>query len=169
MKKNTSFIMALVFGFSLFAVSAFAKDTLDAESQKAGQITSPTKAGSFTIIGTSDKGVTIEPMDKNRTAKDKTVFKARIKLNGSGGADARAVSVSVKQKAKVTVYLSSGSKTEERILLVSDKDGNVAGEITAPGEDDATAWVGTVEIAKAGEYFIFSKKSGINIYKIVVE
>jgi pectate disaccharide-lyase len=169
MKKSTTLFMALVFGLSVCAVSVFAKDILDANTLKAEQVTSQNKAGSFTIIGTADKGVTVEVMDKTRKAKDGSVFKSRIKLNGAGDANSRSISFSVKAKAKVTVYLNSGSKTEERTLLVSDKSGNIAGEIAAPAEDDANSGVGIVEITAAGEYFIYSKKSGINIYKIVIE
>jgi pectate disaccharide-lyase len=168
MKKSTVLFMALVFGLSVCAVSVFAKDILDANTLKAEQVTSANKAGLFTIIGTGEKGVTIEVMDKTRKAKDGSIFKTRIKLNGAGDANSRSISFSVKKKAKVTVYLNSGSKTEERTLLIANKAGDIAGEMAAPAEDEINSGEGTVEVAP-GDYFMYSKKSGINIYKIVIE
>jgi pectate disaccharide-lyase len=169
MKRSTVLFMALVFGLSVCAVSVFAKDILDANTLKAEQVVSQSKAGVFTIIGTSEKGVTVEVMDKTRKAKDGSVFKSRIKLNGAGDANSRSISFTLKKKAKVTVYLNSSSKTEARTLLIANKGGDIAGEMEAAMEDEINSGEGSAEIAAAGEYFIYSKKSGINIYKIVIE
>jgi hypothetical protein len=167
MKRSTGLVIALVFGLSICTVSVFAKDLLDAGTLKAGSISSETKAGKFTVIATSDKGVTVAPVGKK--AKDGTEVKAVIKLNGAGDATMRSIAFSVTKKAKITVYLNSSSKTEARTLLIADKSGNVVGEIEAPADDETVAGVGSAEISAKGDYFIYSKKSGINVYKIVID
>jgi hypothetical protein len=169
MKRSAGLVIALVFGLSLCGASVFAKDLLEAGTLKAGSITSETKAGKFTILATSDKGVNVDAVSPEKKAKDGSVFKTRIKLNGAGDATMRSVSFSVAKKSKITVYLNSGSKTEERTLLIANKSGDIAGEITAPADEDGVAGVGTAEISAKGDYFVYSKKSGINIYKIVIE
>lgn len=169
MKRSTSLVIAMIFGLSLCTVSVFAKDLLESSTVKAGAITAETKAGVFTILATSDKGVTVDTVSPEKKAKDGSKFTTRIKLNGAGDATTRSIAFSVKKKAKITVYLNSGSKTEERTLLIADKTGNVVGEIAAPADEEGSAGLGTAEISAKGDYFIYSKKAGINIYKIIVE
>lgn len=66
------------------------------------------------------------------------------------------------------VYLNSSSKPEARTLVVADSTGAQIGAITAP-VDGGEVGIGTFEIPSDGSFFLWSKKSGINIYMIIVE
>jgi hypothetical protein len=123
----------------------------------------------FTVNAKSDKGVTIEAMDKARTAADGEVFNSRIKLNGGGALDYRSISFTVKAKAKLRNYLASSSKTDARTLKLCDAKGAVITDLVAPPDDEVKAGMATADLPEAGTYAVYSAGSGINIYMIVEE
>lgn len=126
----------------------------------------------FTLKGTPEKPMNIELLGKEiRTAPDGEIFDKRVKLNGSGKADYRSIAFSVDKPSKLYVYLNSSSKTEARTLSVSQViDGALVevDAIIAPLDNVKDAGIGMVELPGAGDYVVFSKKSGINIYMILI-
>lgn len=124
----------------------------------------------FSVSATAEKGVNIEVMDKSRTAADGEIFNNRIKLNGAGSAATRSVHFKTAAKASVTIYANSSSKTEDRILVIANvADGAEVGTITATIDNEKDAAMGTVTVPAAGEYCVYSRKSGINIYQIIIQ
>ena len=148
---------------------AYAEEYLSAADLTAGAITAALEAEGFTVYARSDKNVTVEAMDPGRTAADGEVFTARIKLNGGGAVDFRSIGFSAKTGAVVTIYLNSSSKTDARVLKVTDEAGNVLAELVAPPDVGAVAGTATFTVPKDGKYFVFSAASGINIYLIDIE
>ena len=167
-RRSLVIVAALALSSIAFPSGVFAQESLNANDLQAAQLTAATKLDGFTIYAKSDKGVTIEAVDVARTAADGEVFNARIKLNGGGALDYRSIHFTVKEKATVTIYLSSSSKTDARILKLVDAAGTVLAELAAPPDDGAAAGIATFAVPKGGEYVIFSAGSGINIYQIVV-
>lgn len=160
--------------FLIFAAFCFGQDTyLSANDLEAASLTAAKEIDGFTILATADKGVKIEAMDDGREAEDGELFTMRIKLNGSGALTYRAVSFKGKKGQKVIVYLNSSSKTDARVLQLADKDGNVIASITAPVDSDPAApqpaGMGEAVLPADGEFFLYSKSSGINLYQIIVE
>jgi hypothetical protein len=168
-RRITVILAALLAGFVICPIGAFAEVSLNANDLQAAQLVAATTFDAFTLYAKSDKGVTIEAMEAARTAADGEVFNARIKLNGGGALDYRSIHFTVKEKATVTIYLSSSSKTDARILKLVDAAGTVLAELAAPPDDGAAAGIATFAVPKGGEYAIFSAGSGINIYQIVVK
>jgi hypothetical protein len=168
-RKIAMILVALVVSCLIGPVGAFAEDSLSANDLAAAQLIAVAKYDAFTIYAKSDKGVTIETMEAARTAADGEVFNARIKLNGGGAVDYRSIHFTVKGKAEVTMYLSSSSKTDARILKLIDAAGTVLAELTAPPDDGTVAGIAKVTVPQTGEYAIFSAGSGINIYQLIIK
>lgn len=171
--KSLKILLVMVLVSVFLTGFVVAEDYFSANDLEPAAIKSVTKIDEvFSIYATSEKGVTIEALtgeNAERTASDGEVFNNRIKLNGSGKIEQRSVHFITKGKAKVTVYTNSSSKTDARVLaVVNIKDGSVIAELTAPA-DGTEAGVVSCTVPTAGEYAIFSKGSGINLYQIVVE
>ncbi len=169
MKKNPVIML-----FVLLAAFCFAQESwLSANDLEAASLTSAKEIDGFTILATAEKGVKIEAMDDGREAEDGEIFTMRIKLNGSGALTYRAVSFKGKKGQKVIVYLNSSSKTDARVLQLADKDGTIIASITAPVDSDPAApqpaGMGEAVLPSDGEFFLYSKSSGINLYQIIVE
>jgi hypothetical protein len=168
--RRIALTLAALLASSLIGpIGAFAEVSLNANDLAAAQLVAVTAFDSFTVYAKADKGVTIEAMEAARTAADGEVFNARIKLNGGGAIDYRSIHFTVKGKAEVTIYLSSSSKTDARILKLVDAAGAVLAELTAPPDDGTAAGIAKITVEKAGEYAIFSAGSGINIYQLLVK
>ena len=64
----------------------------------------------------------------------------------------------------------SGSSSEDRPLLLMTADGTEVGRVTTLGVvEESIIPALTYEITEAGTYYIWSEKSGINVYYISVE
>jgi hypothetical protein len=168
-RQTAVILMVLIASFIIGPFGAFAEDVLSANDLAAAQVAAVTKFDAFTVYARSDKGVTIEAMEAARTAADGEVFNGRIKLNGGGAIDYRSIHFTAKGKAEVTIYLSSSSKTDARVLKLIDAAGTVLAELTAPPDDGTGAGMATFTVPKEGEYVVFSANSGINIYQLVVK
>ncbi len=155
----------------LFAAATLgAEEFFTANDLDPAQITAVKAYGTFVIFARSDKGVTIEAMSAPRVAADGEVFNNRIKLNGGGAADYRSIHFTVSAAAEVLIYTNSSSKTDARTLIIAKaSDGSVLAELAAPPDDEKNAGIAAVVLPGAGEYFLYSKNSGINIYQIVVK
>jgi len=161
--------MAIMLVLGLFLCPAlFAEEYISANDLEAATIKTTVTIDGFSIFATAEKAVNVEAIDEPRTAQDGEIFNARIKLNGSGKAEYRSVHFTTQGKAALTIYTNSSSKTDARILLLCAVDGTVIGELTAPA-DSGIAGMATATIPAAGEYVVYSKSSGINIYQIVVK
>lgn len=153
----------------LLALSAaFASAYISVNDLDAEKLTNTKEIDGITFIASSDKHMTIEMLDDGREASDGEIFNGRIKLEGSGKVSSRAISFPAVKGETLTIYLNSSSKTEARTLVLSDPSGNQIAAFTAP-EDGTGVGIVTFTIPQDGVYYLFSKKSGINIYSIICE
>lgn len=168
-------IAAVLFAFAMFMGAVYAQEFYyfsanDLEPCAVKEIALLDEDGVFCVFATADKGVTVEEMSEERFAEDGEVFNARVKLNGSGKLEYRSIHFLVEDACILTVYSNSSSKTDARVLALADAEtGDVLAEITAIPDDGVEAGVEMLIIADAGEYAIYSKGSGINIYAMSIE
>ena len=164
MKKAVIILLVAFFALStVFSTAYISVNDLDAE-----KVTETKDFDGIVFVATPDKHMTIEMLDDGREAEDGEVFNGRIKLEGSGKSTQRAIKFDAVKGEVLKVYLNSSSKTEARTLVVADSTGAQIGAITAP-VDGGEVGIGTFEIPSDGSFFLWSKKSGINIYMIIVE
>ena len=164
MKKAVIILLVAFFALStVFSTAYISVNDLDAE-----KVTETKDFDGVVFIATPDKHMTIEMLDDGREAEDGEVFNGRIKLEGSGKSTQRAIKFDAVKGEVLKVYLNSSSKTEARTLVVADSTGAQIGAITAP-VDGGEVGIGTFEIPSDGSFFLWSKKSGINIYMIIVK
>lgn len=164
MKKAVIILLVAFFALStVFSTAYISVNDLDAE-----KVTETKDFDGVVFVATPDKHMTIEMLDDGREAEDGEVFNGRIKLEGSGKSTQRAIKFDAVKGEVLKVYLNSSSKTEARTLIVADSTGAQIGAITAP-VDGGEVGIGTFEIPSDGSFFLWSKKSGINIYMIIVE
>lgn len=164
MKKAVIILLVAFFALStVFSTAYISVNDLDAE-----KVTETKDFDGVVFVATPDKHMTIEMLDDGREAEDGEVFNGRIKLEGSGKSTQRAINFDAVKGEVLKVYLNSSSKTEARTLVVADSTGAQIGAITAP-VDGGEIGIGTFEIPSDGSFFLWSKKSGINIYMIIVE
>ena len=163
MKKAVIILLVAFFALStVFSTAYISVNDLDAE-----KVTETKDFDGVVFVATPDKHMTIEMLDDGREAEDGEVFNGRIKLEGSGKSTQRAIKFDAVKGEVLKVYLNSSSKTEARTLVVADSTGAQIGAITAP-VDGGEVGIGTFEIPSDGSFFLWSKKSGINIYMIIV-
>lgn len=175
MKKNVS--KALIALFIMLAAVSFvsAEDYLSANDlQKETVMDVKIIDDIFSVYANEEKAVNFDTGCATHTAEDGEVFNNRIKLNGSGNVDARSIHFVTKGPATVTVYLNSGSKTEARTLVCANvADGAAVANIVAAADivvgNSYQAGIQSFAVPAAGEYALFSKKSGINVYQIIIE
>jgi hypothetical protein len=151
----------------VLTASLAAEASLSANDLTPGAVTTAQAWDGFTVLATPEKGVTVEAVDKPRTAPDGEVFNLRIKLNGGGSAEFRAIRFVTSGPAKVSVYANSSSKTDARLLKLVGQDGGVA-ELPAPPDDEAHAGLLEASVAAAGTYWLYSASGGINLYAVEV-
>ncbi len=140
--------------------------SLNISELDAATITEFTTYGDFSVAASADKSVVID--DNKKTGDNGVEFTRRMKLGGSGSMELRNVSFTTSGAAKVVVYAMSSSSGEDRPLLLVGADGEV-GRGTTPGAPaDGIIPAITYEVTAAGTYYLWSEKSGINIYYIEV-
>ena len=164
MKKFFLLTIALL----LLVPSLWAEAYISANDLEGAKITSTVEFDGVFLIATAEKHMTIELLDDGREAEDGEIFNGRIKLEGSGKISQRAISFSAKKGETMKVYCNSSSKTEARTIVIADGSGNQIGALTAP-QDGSGVGIATFSIPEDGTYYLWSKKSGINIYAIIVE
>ena len=164
MKKAVIILLVAFFALStVFATAYISVNDLEAE-----KVTETKDFDGVVLIATPDKHMTIEMLDDGREAEDGEVFNGRIKLEGSGKSSQRAIKFDAVKGEVLKVYLNSSSKTEARTLVIADSSGAQIGALTAP-VDGSSVGIQSFEIPSDGTYYIWSKKSGINIYMLIVE
>ena len=147
--------------------AAFCTAFLSANDMEPAKLASELKLEDTIIKATSDKGVTIEATEA-REASDGEIFNLRIKLNGTGNATYRSIGFHALAGETLTVYLNSSSKTDSRILVLAKADGTQVTTLVAD-PDTGKSGLQAFVIADEGDYFVYSKSSGINIYQLIVE
>lgn len=169
MPRSPLFLAGLAALLALAAHPVLAEDALNANDLPPGAVTAAAAYPPFEILARSDKAVNIEPFDKARTAPDGEVFNARIKLNGGGGPEFRSIRLSTKGPGTLCLYSNSSSKTDARILKVTDSAGTVLAEVSSPPDDETNAGLTVVALPGAGTYLVFSASGGINLYQVLVK
>ena len=164
MKKAVIILLVAFFALSTVFASAY----ISVNDLEAEKVTETKDFDGVVLIATPDKHMTIEMLDDGREAEDGEVFNGRIKLEGSGKSSQRAIKFDAVKGEVLKVYLNSSSKTEARTLVIADSTGAQIGALTAP-VDGSRVGIQSFEIPSDGTYYIWSKKSGINIYMLIVE
>ena len=164
MKKAVIILLVAFFALSTVFASAY----ISVNDLEAEKVTETKDFDGVVLIATPDKHMTIEMLDDGREAEDGEVFNGRIKLEGSGKSSQRAIKFDAVKGEVLKVYLNSSSKTEARTLVIADSSGAQIGALTAP-VDGSSVGIQSFEIPSDGTYYIWSKKSGINIYMLIVE
>lgn len=164
MKKAVIILLVAFFALSTVFSTAF----ISVNDLEAEKVTETKDYDGVILIATPDKYMTIEMLDDGREAGDGEVFNGRIKLEGSGKSSQRAIKFEALKGEVLKVYLNSSSKTEARTLVIADSTGAQIGALTAP-VDGSRVGIQSFEIPSDGTYYIWSKKSGINIYMLIVE
>ncbi|MBD5787865.1 right-handed parallel beta-helix repeat-containing protein [Cellulosimicrobium terreum] len=156
---------ALTFTSAASAVAVGPDTALDASDLAPGSYTTVVDTGTdFTIRATASKAVTVDATDRVSDRGD--AFTQRIKLNGSGTADARSLHFTVGADdvpTQVVVNTRSGG-SGDRALALYDASGEIA-RVDALA-DDATVPVATavIDIDAAGDYYLASPSSGVNVF-----
>ena len=164
MKKAVIILLVAFFALSTVFSTAF----ISVNDLEAEKVTETKDYDGVILIATPDKYMTIEMLDDGREAGDGEVFNGRIKLEGSGKSSQRAIKFEALKGEVLKVYLNSSSKTEARTLVIADMAGAQVGAIIAPVDGEEVG-IGTFEIPSDGTFYLWSKKSGINIYMLIVE
>ena len=108
---------------------------------------------------------TIKINGNNKTV-DGVKYTKRLQLGGTGSTTTQNIHVKVNGPCQVTVVAVSGNSDEARELAI-----NIAGNETAmavPGDAPQKVMARYFEEGEADVY-IYSKKSGINLYAVIVE
>ena len=93
-------------------------------------------------------------------------FTHRLKLNGSGAADARHLWFAVTGNCTVEIYLMSGKSNEERFLNIATGSFGANVQEFSAGDGNAITKITYAYTGEATNLYLYSKKSGINIYGI---
>lgn len=161
-------IIALLILVTIALAPAMADAFISANDLEPAKLTSAVEYDGVKIYATSEKGVTIETINEVREAEDGEVFNARIKLNGSGKADYRSIGFTAGAGETLIIYLNSSSKSDARSLIVANTAGTTVATLTAP-PDGSVAGIATAKLPAAGDYLVYSKSGGINIYMLISE
>ena len=166
MKKLFTLFAMLVVAVSASAqLTAVTDKTWNFSDWDAGDITATTIIDNLEVAAAADATVTV---DNNSKSIDDFNFTRRIKMGGTGKAESRNLHFKVAGNCDITVYGMSASSSETRTLNI---DTGSFGNNVATFENDGKA-IGKVEYSyKGGEadVYVYSQKSGFNIYGIVVK
>lgn len=156
-------IMAVVSSVSYAATNLSLRFT----ANDAGDITSSKTIGAFTMVGTSDKKITIESSDKTIDGES---FAYCLKFGGAGNASYRYLSFAVEGPCTIKTYGASAKSSDERNLTISSGNSPL-------GTAMKTGYCTSSSAPVAEEYnytggattiYIYSSKSGYNVYGIDV-
>ncbi len=172
-EAGTYYLWSEKSGINVYAIevkeaggAAAAPSVLNISELDAATIAEFTTYGDFSVAASADKTVVID--DNKKTGDNGTEFTKRMKLGGAGSAELRNISFTTSGAATVNVYAMSSSSGEDRPLLLVGADGEV-GRGTAYGAPaDGIIPVISYEVTAAGTYYLWSEKSGINVYYVEV-
>ena len=141
--------------------------TYDFDSLDEGTYTENIVTDNYTIYASSSKNIEIKASKSSATYNDVVYESSQlVKLGGAASfGSGRYISFDVKGACKITVMAKSSSKTDERIINVTDSSKNVVGSIPAP----ISATFSSVEVSEAGTYSLGSTSGGVYICYIIIE
>lgn len=129
----------------------------DSAFKSLGTISSNTTLNNLTLVATSAKTMSVKSASSGN-------YTHCLALGGSGSTSYRALKFSVNGACTIKVTgKSSGSST--RYLAITDASGNELGTITC---NSSVATGSFTYSGSAGELYIYSKGSGINLYEVSV-
>ena len=152
-----------VYGVNVEAASGFTAFSLGVSELAQEELVTSREVNGFTIAATAEKKVKIDGNEK--TAEDGSSFSQRLKLGGSGSVDYRSIHFTTMGKAEVTVYAMSSSSSEDRAIDLYTLDGTLVETMSAPGSG-LNMKTFTIE---AGDYYLASPSSGVNVYGVDVK
>lgn len=171
MKKNIS-ITALLTMVLLTVASSFSfaatNLSLRFTANDADDITSSKTIGAFTMVGTSDKKITIASSNKTIDGES---FTYCLKLGGTGNASSRYISFAVEGPCTIKTYGASAKSTETRSLKISYGTSPLGTALVEEGYCTSTADPVAEEYNYTGTattIYISSSNSGYNVYGIDV-
>ena len=141
--------------------------TYDFDSLDEGTYTENIVTDNYTIFASSSKNIEIKASKSSATYNDVVYESSQlVKLGGAASfGSGRYISFDVKGACKITVMAKSSSKTDERIINVTDSSKNVVGSIPAP----ISATFSSIEVSEAGTYSLGSTSGGVYICYIIIE
>lgn len=156
---------ALTATSALTAVAVGPGTALDASDLAPGDYATVVDTGTdFTIHATDAKKVTVDATDRVSDRGD--VYSQRIKLNGSGGADARSLHFTVGAEDAPTqvVVNARSSGSSDRALALYGATGEVARVPALADDETVPVATATIDIAAPGDYYLASPSSGVNVF-----
>src|SRR5699024_4814901 len=140
--------------------------TFSADDLDIGDYTEDVTVGGVRIAATAAKPVSVDANAK--TSATGLEFSQRLKLGGAGDADFRSVHFATDGEATLTVYALSSSSSSDRSLELHSADDGLVDTLPAYGDPGPAIPAATTTIPSAGEYFLISPSSGVNIYYLTV-
>ena len=128
-----------------------------------GTIATTTEVRELYIVAKSGSEVTV---DENAKSMDGYNFTHRLKLGGTGATDARHLWFAVTGNCTVEIYLMSGKSNEERFLNIATGSFGANVQEFSAGDGTAITKITYAYTGEATNLYLYSKKSGINIYGI---
>ncbi|MGN0327420.1 MAG: silent information regulator protein Sir2, partial [Lachnospira sp.] len=135
---------------------------------KSDDVSTGTYTDSFVVKGfvITANSVNSVVVDGNNKTLGSDSFASRIKTGGEGTSAYRTVAFKTNGASTITIAAMSSSSKETRTIQILDKDGNVVSSVDGVGGKTLSAY--TLTVPSAGVYYIGSKSSGLNIYKLTV-
>ncbi|MCR5607651.1 MAG: pectate lyase [Lachnospiraceae bacterium] len=173
MKRNKFYFMAFLFVLGICSFVFYKKGVTseassiswnfkDSDFKNLGKITSNKTINNLTLLANSSKYMNV---NANTQTLDGNTFKYCLSLNGMGTTSYRSVKVPVSKNSRVKVTLMSNSN-DTRYLAVADSNGKELASLAASKSISMQTYDYTSE---SGYIYLYSKNSGINIFKIQVD
>ena len=160
-------ILAAVSTLLLVGALAFAEANLNTSELEASEaVTEAISHNGFTINASKEKDIRIKNV--NKVAPDGKSFSKCIDLRGKQSNGARTIKFSAKKGETVTVYGNSGSKTDDRKILVQTAKKKTIKSIPVKIYTGEIS-MGEVTIPEDGDYQVCSEDKGVYVYGIIVK
>lgn len=169
MKKFFTLIAAV-----MMTAGAFAQNVVEWNftNWDAATFSETTTKDGLTLYATSDANITI---DGNKKTFDEVLYEKRLKLGGTGNvkdltAPVRALAFEVTGPCSIYIAAMSSSSSESRYLDVAKNDNGSAAVIseTLVSGTEQNSFTCNYTDEGSNTIYIYSLKSGINIYDIKV-
>ena len=161
-----TWVLCMTAVFTGAAIPSYAASTSwnfkDNDFKNLGTIRSTITVNNLTLIATEDKTMSVNP---NTQTVGTTTYTYCLSLEGSGSREYRSVKVPVSGESTIKVTLMS-SGDSERFLAIADENGT---ELTTLSAKTSAETVTYNYNGVAGSLYLYSKGSGINLYKIQVD
>ncbi|MBQ7158266.1 MAG: hypothetical protein IJS09_02415 [Treponema sp.] len=160
-------ILAAVSTFLLIGAIAFAEGSFLANDLETSEsVTEAIALNGFTVNASKDKDVRVK--NTSKVAPDGKSFKKCLDLRGKQSNGARTIKFSAKKGETVTVYGNSGSKTDDRTILVQTAKKKTILKVPVKIYTGEIS-MGEVKIPEDGDYQVCSEDKGVYVYGIIVK